>query len=206
MSVGLPEPFGPTSVTCSPRSIHISASSTSNLSPAVSLARSSSSTVRPVRVDLSNAKPSALPSFGSRVTRCILSRRFWRDCAWRERVPARKRVTKRSRRWISACWRSTARPSAISRAACSLRQACHGPLKNRERPASSSSTQVPTASRNQRSWATRTTAAAGPDGPQEPAGGGDRDEGGLEVHELLPQPLQRFDVEVVGRLVEQQQV
>ncbi len=37
---------------------------------------------------------------------------------------------------------------------------CQLPAKKRERPASSSSTAVPTASRNQRSWATSTTAAS----------------------------------------------
>ena len=83
-----------------------------------------------------------------------------RDWAWRARVPARNRVTNRSSRSISACWRSIARPSASSRAAFSLRQACQGPGKNLPRPASSSSTEVPTASRNQRSWATSTTAAS----------------------------------------------
>ena len=63
---------------------------------------------------------------------------------------------------------SIARPSASSRAACSLRHACHVPAKKRERvgwpaaPASSSSTAVPTVSRNQRSWATSTIAASRP--------------------------------------------
>ena len=103
---------------------------------------------------------SDLPSRGSRSMRSILSSFFTRDCAWRARVPARKRSTKRSRRAISACWRSIARPSASSREAFSLRQACQVPLKKRLRPASSSSTAVPTASRNQRSWATSTTAAS----------------------------------------------
>ncbi len=58
-------------------------------------------------------------------------------------------------------WRlSTSRPAAISRAAFSARHACQGPAKYRARPASSSSTEVPTDSRNQRSWATSTTAAS----------------------------------------------
>ena len=94
---------------------------------------------------------------------------------------------KRSMRAISACCLSIALPSAISRAACSRRQLCQLPAKKRERPASSSSTAVPTASRNQRSWATSTIAASRP------------------VERLL-QPLQRLDVEVVGGLVEQQHV
>ena len=74
--------------------------------------------------------------------------------------PRGSATTNRSRRSISACWRSTARCSASSRAAFSLRQACHGPAKKRDRPASSSRTAVPTASRNQRSCATRTIAAS----------------------------------------------
>ena len=70
---------------------------------------------------------------------------------------------KRSMRAISACWESIALPSAISRAACSRRQWCQVPAKKRERAgraSDSSSTAVPTASRNQRSWATSTTAAS----------------------------------------------
>ena len=62
--------------------------------------------------------------------RSIFASFFARDCAWRARVPARKRVTNRSSRSISACWRSIARPSASSRAAFSLRHACQVPAKN----------------------------------------------------------------------------
>src|ERR1700722_9009866 len=69
---------------------------------------------------------------------------------------------KRSMRAISTCCLSIARPSDSSRAACSRRHWCHVPAKKRERPASSSSTAVPTASRNQRSCATSTTAASRP--------------------------------------------
>src|SRR5438034_259990 len=49
--------------------------------------------------------------------------------------------------------------AAASRAAFSRRQLCHGPAKYVERPASSSRTAFVTASRNQRSCATRRTAA-----------------------------------------------
>ena len=42
----------------------------------------------------------------------------------------------------------------------SLRQACQGPETKRALPPANSSTEVPTASRTQRSWATRTTAAS----------------------------------------------
>ena len=160
ISVVLPDPLGPISDTCSPRSSHSSASRSSSRSPIRSSASSISNTTRPERSGGLNAKPSDLPSRGSRVTRSILSSLLARDCAWRARVPARKRVTKRSSRSISSCWRSIARPRASSRAAFSLRHACQVPLKNFARPASSSSTDVPTASRNQRSWATSTTAAS----------------------------------------------
>ena len=128
-----------------------------------------------------------MPSRGSRVTRSILSSFFARDCAWRARVPARKRVTKRSSRSISSCWRSIARPSASSRAAFSLRQACQVPLKK--------------------------LAAAGLELEhrgahrlEEPAVVGDEHDGGVERLQVALEPLQRGDVEVVGRLVEQQQV
>ncbi len=90
-------------------------------------------------------------------------------------------------RAISACCFSIERPSWISRAAASRRQACHEPGKNRVRPASISSTEVPTASRNQRSWATSTTAAS-------------------SSVEVALEPLQRGDVQVVGGLVQEQQV
>ena len=93
--------------------------------------------------------------------RSIFESRFTRDCAWRALVAfARKRSMKRSIRSISACCLSIALPSAISRAACSRRQACQVPGKKRERPASNSRTAVPTASRNQRSCATKTIAAS----------------------------------------------
>ncbi len=67
------------------------------------------------------------------------------------------------------------------------RQACQRPGKKRARPASSSSTEVPTASRNQRSCATRI----------------DR---GVEAGQVVLEPLERGDVEVVRGLVEQEQV
>ena len=59
-----------------------------------------------------------------------------------------------------ACCFSIARPSAISRAAASRRHCAHVPGKKRPRPASSSSTDVPTVSRNQRSCATMTIAVS----------------------------------------------
>ena len=56
--------------------------------------------------------------------------------------------------------RSAVFAACIARAACSRRQTCQAPGKNVDRPRSSSSTAVVTASRNQRSCATRITAAS----------------------------------------------
>ena len=68
--------------------------------------------------------------------------------------------TNRSSRAMSGSSRATAFRAWSARAAFSRRHACHGPAKYVERPASSSSTAVVTASRNQRSCATRMTAAS----------------------------------------------
>ena len=161
ISVVLPVPLGPISETCSPRSSHSSKSSSSVRSPIFSVPSSTSKITRPERSGGLKAKPSALAV--ARVALDLvhlvelLLRATAPACA---RVPARKRATKRSSRAISASCFSIARPSASSRAACSLRQACQVPLKKRARPPSSSSTEVPTASRNQRSCATSTTAAS----------------------------------------------
>ena len=187
ISVVLPEPLGPISETCSPRSSHSSASRSSSRSPILSVASSISKTTRPERSGGLNAKPRPLPSRGSRVTRSILSSCFARDCAWRARVPARKRVTKRSSRSISSCWRSIARPSASSRAAFSLRQACQVPLKKLRA-------------------AGLELEHRGADRLEEPAVVGDEHDRGVERLQVLLEPLERGDVEVVGRLVEQQQV
>ena len=164
MSVVLPVPLGPTSETCSPRSSHSSASASrtrGGSAPTCSRPSSSSKITRPERSGFLKAKASARPSRGSRSMRSILLSFFRRSWAWRALVALkRKRSTKRSMRSISACCFSIARPRASSRAACSLRHACQVPSKKRARPASSSSTAVPTVSRNQRSWATRTMAAS----------------------------------------------
>ena len=61
---------------------------------------------------------------------------------------------------MSSAWRSAHFAWLASRAAFSWRQTCHLPGKKVERPSSSSSTEVATDSRNQRSCATRMTAAS----------------------------------------------
>ncbi len=115
--------------------------------------------ILPARSGFLNWKPIVRVSFGSRVIRSILSSALTRDCACLAFVAlAEKRRTKSSIRAIWASCLAIDLPSAISRAACSLRQLCHVPAKNFARPASISSTEVPTASRNQRSCATSTIA------------------------------------------------
>ena len=88
---------------------------------------------------------------------------------------------------MSSETRSAVLSAACARAAFSLRHSCHGPAKKCAPPGASSSTAVVTASRNQRSWATRITAA-------------------FSVASSLLQPLEALDVEVVRRLVEEQEV
>ena len=127
--------WGPTSATCSPRSSHSSASSISVRPPTPIAASSSSSTTRPVREALPKRIAGPLP-VGRVAARAARSCRAASPSTapGASGCPARKRVTNRSSRSISACWRSIARPSASSRAARSLRHACHGPAKNRARP------------------------------------------------------------------------
>ena len=57
-SVDLPEPFGPISATCSPRSSTSSASSSSGFVPAARSKPSASITIRPLRTGFRNSKPS----------------------------------------------------------------------------------------------------------------------------------------------------
>ena len=91
---------------------------------------SSSNTIRPERSGFLNWNSSSRLSRGSRSIRSIFASFFMRSCACRAFVAfARKRSTNASMRAISACCFSIARPSASSRAACSLRQAVHVPLK-----------------------------------------------------------------------------
>jgi hypothetical protein len=84
---------------------------------------------------------------------------------------------KRSMRSISACCLSIALPCAILRAACSRRQLC----------------QLPAGCAQDH---------AGADRLQEPAVVGHEHDRGVETRQRLLQPLQRLDVEVVGRLVQ----
>ena len=88
---------------------------------------------------------------------------------------------------MSSLTRSSCVAAADARAAFSRRQACQGPSKKSGFGPPSSSTAVVTASRNQRSCATRITAAS-------------------SAGQLPLEPLEALDVEVVRRLVEEQQV
>ena len=88
---------------------------------------------------------------------------------------------------MSVPTRSAVFAAAAARLAFSRRQTCHGPEKKSERPASISSTAVV-------------------DRFEEPAVVRDEDDCRVERLELLLEPLEVLDVEVVRRLVEQQQV
>ena len=119
--------------------------------------------MRPERFGFRNSKPSVRRGAGPASTRFAFSRSicFSFDCACRAFVAlAPNRSTKRSSRAISSASRSAVFAACWARAACSRRQTCHLPGKNVDLPRSSSSTAVVTASRNQRSWATRITAAS----------------------------------------------
>ena len=168
-SVVFPEPFGPTIATCSARSSAKVAARRRRLSTETSRS-SASTTVRPLRAGLRNSKPRRRPlRVRSWISSCAFacsfsSRAMWVSfaCALRAifGLDARKRSTKRSRRAMSRPTRSAAFDAAWSRAAFSRRHSCQGPAKYVERPASSSRTAVVVASRNQRSCATRMTAAS----------------------------------------------
>ena len=88
---------------------------------------------------------------------------------------------------MSASRRFASRSRKSSRRAFSIRHSCHGPAKN-------FGTSLP---QLQHGVA---------DGLQEPAVVGDQDDGGVHLGERSLEPFERGDVEVVGRLVEQEQV
>ena len=187
ISVVLPVPLGPISDTCSPRSSHSSKSSSSVRSPILSVPSSTSNTTRPDRSGGLKAKPSALPSRGSRVDPLDLLQllharlRLAGAGAGAEAVdepleprdlglllldrPAEREL---ARRLLLA----PGVPGALEEAAAAGLQLEHG----------------------------------GAHRLQEPAVVGDEHDGGVERLQMRFQPLERLDVEVVGGLVEQQQV
>ena len=121
---------------------------------------SSSKITRPERSGLRELEPSSRASRGSRSMRSILSSFLTRDCAWRglRRLGAEALDEALHARDLGLLLvdRLARAPSRAPPAPCAT--SCQVPVKKRERPASSSSTAVPTASRNQRSWATSTIA------------------------------------------------
>src|SRR5436190_188020 len=169
-SVVLPDPFGPTSATCSPRSTANEARLSNSLLLATDTSSpSASTTVRPLRAGLRNSKPrprvlrESSATSAAEALRSCSSRSIWVNLAcacFALLFLYRNRSTNRSSRAMSPWARSTSFCACSIRAAFSRRHACHGPGKNVPRPASSSSVAVVTASRNQRSWATRITAAS----------------------------------------------
>ena len=110
-----------------------------------------------------------------------------RDCACRERVPARNRLTKRSSRSISACWRSIARPERELARRLLLAPGVPGPGEEARAPGFQ-------------------LEHRGAHRLEEPAVVGDQHDRRVDRRQALLEPFQRLDVEVVGRLVEQQQV
>ena len=140
-----------------------------SFSPAAIARSFASRTVRPLRLGLRKSKPSDLlfrvssSNSPAASARSSSSRAMWVSFAWACFALLflyRNRSTKRSSRAMSTPTRSAVFAAAAARAAFSRRQTCQGPGKKSERPASSSRTPVVTASRNQRSWATRMTAAS----------------------------------------------
>ena len=127
-------------------------------------APSASTTTRPDRAGFRNSKPSVRRAAGPGLDLLrldavdllllrlrLLGLRVLRAEALDEALEPRDVLGLRARPSFAAC---------SARAACSRRQTCHLPGKKTERPRSSSSTAVVTASRNQRSCATRITAAS----------------------------------------------
>ena len=195
-SVVLPEPFGPTSATCSPRSSANVASSSSTPPPAPRREPFASSTVRPLRAGFRNSKPSVAPRASSAISArrlplcleppiCVsfacacFALTFLYAEALDEALEARDVGLGLRSAVFGAC--------SASRAAFSRRQACHGPGKKV-------------------AWPRDELERRGRDRLEEPAVVGDEDHGGVERRELALEPLEARDVEVVRRLVEQQQV
>ncbi len=138
-SVVLPEPFGPTRPTFSPRSTTIVASSSSCLSPAESAMSSASTTIRPVRGGSMKSKPSVRWRFVSdsiswrAAVALLLEPRDLRELRLRllRLRPSCIGTARRSAR-AARCRRDTrpaVLPAAAARAAFSCRHSCHGPAK-----------------------------------------------------------------------------
>ena len=188
ISVVLPVPLGPTSETCSPRSSHRSASC-SSVRPGTSRRPSSSSKItRPERSGALNWKPSERPSLRVALDALDLV----------ELLDARLGLL--GLRGLVA--------EALDEALHALDlglllgdRLAERHLARRLLPAPG----VPRALEEARA-AGLDLQHAGADGLEEPAVVRDEHDRGVERDERLLEPLERLDVEVVGRLVEQQQV
>ncbi len=197
-SVVLPEPFGPTSATCSPRS---SANDASSQQLACRRCRS----VEPL--DLDDRRARCAPASGTRSRACACAATAARPRRPPRRAPSRaarsasaspapaspcpsSRGTARRSARAARCpaWtRSTSFCACSARAAFSRRHACHGPGKKVARPA------VELERRRRHRL-------------EEPAVVRDEDHRRVERLQLALEPLEARDVEMVRRLVEQQQV
>ena len=195
-SVVLPEPFGPTSPTCSPRSIANDASSSSCLSPALRSRPSASTTVRPLRGGFRNSKPSERVRLGEQ-----------RDLAARLRpllLQARDVRQLRLRLLglvllVAEALDEAVEPRDVDLDPVGRLLGVLRALRLLEPP------RVPRPGEERR-----------PPGDElerrvrhrleEPAVVRDEDDPGVERAELVLEPLEARDVEVVRRLVEEQQV
>jgi len=185
----------PHEATCSPRSITSEAPSRSGLPPAASRSPSISTTVRPVRAGFRNSEPTVR-------RRCV---RFSSSLAACFRSFSSARSASASPAPVSPCssWPGTA-PRSGSGARCPLpRVAPTSPPPARARRA-----RAATGARGLRSRAA--SALELEHGRrhrlEEPAVVGDEHDGGVDRRQLALEPLEALDVEVVRRLVEQQQV
>ena len=164
MSVVLPAPLGPTSETCSPRSSQISASSQQHArrvgadldAPAGHLEDDAPAALGRLELEL-QPLPVARVAFDALDLVQPLDARLRLLGLRRLRAEALDELLQALDLGLLLVDRAAERD--LTRGEL-LAPRVHVPGKKRERPASSSSTAVPTASRNQRSWATSTIAAS----------------------------------------------
>ena len=192
----MPEPFGPTSATCSPRSSANDTLRSSSRLPMPTSSLSASTTVRPLRAGLRNSKPSVRVRRDSSATSlaasacCFWSRPMWVSfaCAcFALSFLARKRSTKRSSRAMSA--------STLATSFCGVQRARRLLAAPRvPRP------------REEGRAAGGQLQRRGRHRLEEPAVVRDEDHRGVEREQLALEPLEAGHVEVVRRLVQQQQV
>ena len=195
-SVVLPEPLGPTSATCSPRSSTSEAPSSSSLSPAETTRSSASRTIRPERAGWRNSKPRVRRLRVSDSSSCAAARRSCsRRPIWRQ---LRLRLL-RLRLLVAEPRHEALEPLDVVADAVELRRGRRRARRLLTAPG------VPRPVEEERLRAAQLE-HGGRDGLEEPPVVRDEDHGGVERGQLTLEPLEVLDVEVVRRLVEEQQV